>query len=66
MTLQSVHYPEVPHPQIQPTTDSVVQWHILTEKKKKSPCKWTHVVQTHIVQGSTVMIQAKTGKILIY
>ena len=22
---------------------------------KKSTCKWTHVVQTHVVQGSTVV-----------
>lgn len=28
--------------------------HIQSKKKKKSACKWTCAVETHVVQGSTV------------
>lgn len=29
--------------------------HLVQKKKKKSTCKWTHAVQSHVVQGSIIL-----------
>ena len=44
----------VPNSQIQPTAPPMVLSYTFTIEKKKSVYNWTHAVQTHIVQGSTV------------
>ena len=44
----------VPHPQIHSTRARVSPEAFTIEKKKKLAYKWTHTVQTHVVQGAAV------------
>ena len=46
----------VPHLQIQPTSDCIIPKYLL----KTSSCKWTHTVQSRVVQRSTVCTNTKS------